>query len=80
MAQELEVREALALVSEEYRAVLVLRDMEDLPIEEVAQILGLPVGTVKSRCHRARVALGQILTGETERGRASAPSEGTTKP
>ena len=80
VAQQLEVREALALVPEEYRAVLVLRDMEDLPIEEVAEILGLPVGTVKSRCHRARVALGRILTGEAERGRASAPSEGTTKP
>jgi RNA polymerase sigma-70 factor, ECF subfamily len=80
VAQQLEVREALALVPEEYRAVLVLRDMEDLPIEEVAEILGLPVGTVKSRCHRARVALGRILTGEAERGRASEPSEGTTKP
>ena len=80
VAQQLEVREALTLVSEEYRAVLVLRDMEDLPIEEVAEILGLPVGTVKSRCHRARVALGRILAGETERGRASEASEGTTKP
>ncbi len=80
VAQQLEVREALALVPEEYRAVLVLRDMEDLPIEEVAEILGVPVGTVKSRCHRARVALGRILSGEAERGRASEPSEGTTKP
>jgi RNA polymerase sigma-70 factor (ECF subfamily) len=80
VAQEIDVREALALVPEEYRAVLVLRDMEDLPIGEVAEILGLPVGTVKSRCHRARVALGRILAGETERERASEPSEGTTKP
>jgi RNA polymerase sigma-70 factor (ECF subfamily) len=80
VAEQLEVREALALVPEEYRAVLVLRDMEDLPIEEVAEILGVPVGTVKSRCHRARVALGRILAGEAERGRASEPSEGTTKP
>jgi RNA polymerase sigma-70 factor (ECF subfamily) len=84
VAQELDVREALARVPEEYRAVLVLRDMEDLPIEEVAAILGVPLGTVKSRCHRARVALGRILTGEPEaaleRADASEPSEGRSEP
>ncbi|MFL5767460.1 MAG: sigma-70 family RNA polymerase sigma factor [Actinomycetota bacterium] len=80
VAERLEVRDALALVPEEFRAVLVLRDMEDLPVEEVAEILGLPVGTVKSRCHRARVALGRILAGETERAGTSEASEGTTKP
>jgi RNA polymerase sigma-70 factor, ECF subfamily len=84
VAQALDVQGALGLVPEEYRAVLVLRDMEDLPIDEVAAILGLPVGTVKSRCHRARVALGKILAGAPgaglERADASEPSEGTSEP
>ncbi|MFL5736063.1 MAG: RNA polymerase sigma factor [Actinomycetota bacterium] len=84
VAQALEVRAALALLPEDYRAVLVLRDMEDLPIDEVAAVLDLPVGTVKSRCHRARAALGRILAGEPDAGLERAdvpqPSEGTSEP
>ena len=77
VAEELDVREALTLVSADYRAVLVLHDMQDLPLEEVAAILDLPIGTVKSRCHRARVALGEALG---ERTVGSGASEGTTEP
>ncbi|OGL14946.1 MAG: hypothetical protein A3F92_00970 [Candidatus Rokubacteria bacterium RIFCSPLOWO2_12_FULL_71_22] len=46
---------------EEYRAVLVLRDVEGLTNEDVAESLGLTVAAVKSRLHRARLALRQRL-------------------
>lgn len=51
-------REILALDAD-FREVLVLRDIEDLAYEEIVQITGLAEGTVKSRLHRARVALKQ---------------------
>jgi RNA polymerase sigma-70 factor (ECF subfamily) len=79
VSQELDVRGALASVPEEFRAVLVLHDMQDLPLEEVATILGLPIGTVKSRCHRARVALGRTLEGTRERASGSGASEGASE-
>jgi RNA polymerase sigma-70 factor (ECF subfamily) len=77
VAQRLDVREALALLPEEFRAVLVLHDMEDLPLEEVADVLRLPIGTAKSRCHRARLALARALSGE--RGLPAETSEGTSE-
>ena len=40
---------------------MILHDVQDLPQEEVAAILGIPVGTVKSRLHRGRVALAKAL-------------------
>lgn len=52
----LEVREALAALSPEHRAVLVLRDLDGFTEAEVAELLCLPEGTVKSRLHRARRA------------------------
>src|SRR5215831_115059 len=54
--------EALSQLPDHYRAVLVLRDVEERPNEEVAEVLGEPVATVKSRLHRARMALREILT------------------
>lgn len=45
-----------------YRAVLVLRDIEGLSTEEVAETLGESVASVKSRLHRARMALREQLT------------------
>ena len=54
--------EGLALLPEHYRAILVLRDVEELPNEEVVEILGESVSTVKSRLHRARMALREVLT------------------
>ena len=53
---------ALDRLPEHYRALLVLRDVEELSNEEVAEILGETVSTVKSRLHRARMALREILT------------------
>ena len=56
-----DVRRALMLVPEDFRAVLILHDAQDLGYEEVAEILGVPVGTVKSRLHRGRIALARAL-------------------
>jgi RNA polymerase sigma-70 factor (ECF subfamily) len=55
------VRAALAELPEEFRAVLVLKEMEDLKYEEIAEILGIPIGTVRSRIHRARAELREKL-------------------
>ena len=55
------VQLAIQKLSPVYRAALILRDIEDLPYEEIAQILGLAEGTVKSRIHRARSELKQML-------------------
>jgi RNA polymerase sigma-70 factor (ECF subfamily) len=77
-ATAVDVQRALALVPHEFRAVLVLHDVQDLGYEEVAGILGIPVGTVKSRLHRGRVALARLLPGE--RSPRPEPSEGTMSP
>jgi RNA polymerase sigma-70 factor (ECF subfamily) len=59
-----DVQRALLLVPLEFRAVLVMHDGHGLPYEEIAQTLEIPLGTVKSRLHRGRVALGRVLAGE----------------
>ena len=51
------VGRAIATVPEKYRLALVLRDIEGLPYEEIAQVLGIPGGTVRSRINRARSML-----------------------
>jgi RNA polymerase sigma-70 factor (ECF subfamily) len=68
---------ALGAVPEEFRVALVLADVEDLPYEQIARILDVPVGTVKSRVHRGRIALARAMGLDTrEPGRSSRPSEG----
>ena len=56
------VREALQALSEEHRAVLVLREMEGYSYDEVAVMLGCTLGTVKSRLNRARLAMKNKIT------------------
>jgi RNA polymerase sigma-70 factor, ECF subfamily len=51
------VREAIAALPEERRIVVVLRDLEGLSYEEIAEVLELELGTVRSRLHRARMDL-----------------------
>ena len=53
------VQRCMAEIEPEFREVLVLRDVEDLSYEEIAEITGLADGTVKSRIHRARGLLKQ---------------------
>ena len=55
------VGRAIATVPEKYRLALVLRDIEGLPYEEIAQVLGIPGGTVRSRINRARGMLKRKL-------------------
>ncbi|HQQ69496.1 MAG TPA: sigma-70 family RNA polymerase sigma factor, partial [Alicycliphilus sp.] len=52
---------ALARLSAEHREILLLRDIEDMPYEDIAAVLGLSLGTVKSRIARARAALLQLM-------------------
>jgi RNA polymerase sigma-70 factor (ECF subfamily) len=56
------VRRAIDGLPPHYRAVVLLRDIEELSNEETAEILGEPVSSVKSRLHRARMALREQLT------------------
>lgn len=51
------LHEAVAALPEERRIVVVLRDLEGLAYEEIAEVLGLPLNTVRSRLHRARLDL-----------------------
>lgn len=55
------VREMMATLPPAYREVLVLCDMQELSYEEVAAIAGCPLGTVRSRLHRARTMLAGKL-------------------
>jgi RNA polymerase sigma-70 factor, ECF subfamily len=55
------MQQAIATLDEEHRLLVVLRDIEELSYDEIAEITGLPEGTVKSRLHRARVALKEQL-------------------
>jgi RNA polymerase sigma-70 factor (ECF subfamily) len=53
------------------REIIVLRDVHDLPVQRVASILGIPIGTVKSRASRARVELAERVLA-LSRGRGDA--------
>ncbi len=58
---ERRLQEALGELDEEHRLMIVLRDLEGLPYGEIATITGLAEGTVKSRLHRARLALRERI-------------------
>lgn len=55
------VERSIAELEPEFREVLILRDVEDMSYEEIAEITGLADGTVKSRIHRARLQLKQAV-------------------
>lgn len=58
------VRRALEVLPAHYREAVVLCDMEELSYADVAELLGVAVGTVRSRLHRARALLAERLSGE----------------
>lgn len=55
------VQRAMQALDPEHREVIVLRDIEDLSYEEIAEITGVELGTVKSRLHRARLQLKELM-------------------
>ena len=55
------VREALSALPDEYRIALLLKEMDGFRYEEIAEIVGVPIGTVRSRIHRARNELREKL-------------------
>lgn len=59
--RQLAVATAIASLDETHRGVLVLRDIEGMAYEEIAEVLSCPRGTVKSRLHRARLMLKDKL-------------------
>ena len=64
------VRQALAQLDAVEREILMLREYEQLAYAEIADLLRLPVNTVRSRLFRARMALKSRLTAENEAGHA----------
>jgi RNA polymerase sigma-70 factor (ECF subfamily) len=56
-----QVQAALSSLSEEHRTILVLREMDNFEYDVIAEMLALPVGTVRSRLHRARMQLREEL-------------------
>lgn len=60
------IERAVAGLPDEFRAVFVLREIEDLSTEETAHALAIPIATVKTRLHRARARLRQALAPEVK--------------
>lgn len=56
-----ELEKALKELSEDFREVVVLRDIQQLAYDEIAEITGVPMGTVKSRINRGRAQLQDLL-------------------
>jgi RNA polymerase sigma-70 factor (ECF subfamily) len=61
-----ELEAALASLRLEYRTAIILWHMEDRPYEEIADIMNIPLGTVKTYIHRARKELREFLGGQDE--------------
>jgi len=59
--EEKRVHEALNRLSQEHRVVLIMKDMEGQKYEDMAEILQVPIGTIRSRLHRARLEFREIL-------------------
>lgn len=59
--EEAKLHAAIRKLSVEHRAVLVMKDIDGLKYEEIAEATGVPIGTVRSRLHRARIDLRNLL-------------------
>ncbi len=55
------IQEAIAKLEEIPRTLIILRDIEELAYQEISEIVEMPIGTVKTKIHRARVTLRTIL-------------------
>ena len=56
------IREAIPELSEEFRNIIILRDIQELSYDEISSITGLAIGTVKSRINRARSKLVEMIS------------------
>ena len=74
------VESALASIPEEFRMVLVLADVHDMAYEQISKVLDVPVGTVKSRVHRGRLALAAALGIDPEREPGRRPQTSEREP
>ena len=61
------IEKEIEKLPEKYRTAFLLREMDQLPYEEIAEITGVPTGTVKSRVNRARMILAESLRPKKER-------------
>ncbi|GIW83795.1 MAG: RNA polymerase sigma factor [Gemmataceae bacterium] len=74
-----ELYRAMQKLSEDHRIIICMKDIQEMSYEEIAQALRIPIGTVRSRLHRARLELAQLLgvltleadTPDTSNGHAS---------
>ena len=77
---KIELARAMGQLAPDHREILQLRVVEDLPYEQIADILGVRVGTVKSRLARARLSLRKILkAGNYFDAASSEPIEGEVR-
>ena len=58
---QVNVQRALAEMDEEFRMPVVMCDMEGMAYEDIARVLSCPIGTVRSRIHRGRLQLRNLL-------------------
>jgi RNA polymerase sigma-70 factor, ECF subfamily len=66
-ASAIDIQRALSSIPPDFRVVVVMHEVQDMPLEHIASVLDIPVGTVKSRLHRGRVALGRALSPQAPR-------------
>jgi len=80
VSARIDVDAALAGLSPEFRAAVVLRDLCDLDYGEIAEALGVPIGTVRSRIARGRAAIAHLLSPGDEREESPAGGEPDSRP
>lgn len=71
-----DLEEALARLRPEFRRLVIMRYLHDLSYEEIADTVGLPLGTVKSHLHRARAALARLMTEAGWGSETAGPDDG----
>jgi RNA polymerase sigma-70 factor, ECF subfamily len=64
--EEVRLHAAIQRLSTEHRAVLMMKDLDGMKYEEIAEVLDVPIGTVRSRLHRARLDLRNLLDPNAE--------------
>ena len=64
---EKNVKLALATLPDDFKTIIILRDIQELSYDEISKIVEVPLGTVKSRINRGRVKLQQLLKKKGER-------------